>query len=153
MVTRFLQEQNLTWIDVGSLLMGFLDFYGNTFDPRIHGITVTNNGQYFRRPHYQQVESQQNDAEHRSDLSRRKILNDKSVFTTTAQSTFGFDPLYVEDPISPGNNVGRNSFRINQVQRALSDAHHALVASLEWDLNCGSDSQERYPLLKSLINL
>lgn len=152
MVTRYLQEQNLAWVDVGSLLMGFLDFYGNIFDPRIHGISVTNNGQYFLRPHHQQGESQ-HDATQRNELSRSKSFHDKNVSSTAIiPSSFGFDPLYVEDPISLGNNVGRNSFRINQIQRALSDAHRALVASLEWDMNCGSEPQERYPLLKCLTN-
>jgi hypothetical protein len=133
--------------------MGFLDFYGNIFDPRIHGVSVTNNGQYFLRPHYQQVDSQQHDATQRNELSRSKSFHDKIVSSTaTLPSSFGFDPLYVEDPISQGNNVGRNSFRINQVQRALSDAHRALVASLEWDMNCGSEPQGRYPLLKCIIN-
>jgi hypothetical protein len=39
-----------------------------------------------------------------------------------------------------GNNVGRNAFRIFQVQRAFSDAHCALLAALEWDEE-GSDLQ------------
>ena len=41
---------------------------------------------------------------------------------------FTFDPLFVEDPLYSGNNVGRNAFRIFSVQRAFSDAHRALVA-------------------------
>lgn len=65
-----------------------------------------------------------------------------------------FDPLWVEDPISEGNNVGRNAFRYPQVQRAFSDAHRALVASLEWDMHStGETLQENneYPLLKCLL--
>ena len=63
-----------------------------------------------------------------------------------------FDPMWVEDPLNPGNNVGRNAFRIFQVQRAFSDAHRALVASLEWDNSMhefGNDGE--YPLLKCLL--
>jgi len=63
-----------------------------------------------------------------------------------------FDPIWVEDPLNPGNNVGRNAFRIFQVQRAFSDAHRALVASLEWDNSMhefGNDGE--YPLLKCLL--
>jgi Cid1 family poly A polymerase len=72
MVARFLQEQS-PGADVGSLLMGFLDFYGNhvslallfphfqsivlhivvalQFDPRSTGISVRKR-QYFVRPNY-----------------------------------------------------------------------------------------------------
>jgi hypothetical protein len=63
-----------------------------------------------------------------------------------------------------GNNVGRNAFRIFQVQRAFSDAHCALLAALEWDED-GSDLQAAassdvlpgntldslFPLLKCLL--
>jgi hypothetical protein len=68
---------------------------------------------------------------------------------------YTFDPLFVEDPLSMGNNVGRNAFRIFQVQRAFSDAHRALLASLEWDNYSTHDSNEDtgdyYPLLKCLL--
>eukprot|EP00979_Chaetoceros_neogracilis_P003109 scaffold530_cov223-Chaetoceros_neogracile.AAC.2 len=152
MLTRYLQEQtSASWVDAGSLLMGCLDFYGNGFDPRMVGITVTNAGQYFRRPHYQQISTYQQGS-FNDEVSRSRSFQDHdSVTMSNNPSTFGFDPLYVEDPISIGNNVGRNSFRINQVQRAFSDTHRALVASLEWDMN-GSDLHEtKYPLLKSLL--
>ena len=73
---------------------------------------------------------------------------------------YTFDPLWVEDPLSESNNVGRNAFRFLQVQRAFSDAHRALVAALEWDVqsSCGelasdgvNGTAEYYPLLKSLL--
>ena len=75
------------------------------------------------------------------------------------QSTFDhgmpytFDPLFVEDPLSETNNVGRNAFRIFQVQRAFSDAHRALVAALEWDMQSDGELQDsnEYPLLKCLL--
>jgi hypothetical protein len=51
MVARYLQEQQTSWGDCGSLLMGFLDFYGNCFDPRTTGISVRHR-QYFPRPNY-----------------------------------------------------------------------------------------------------
>jgi hypothetical protein len=66
---------------------------------------------------------------------------------------YTFDPLFVEDPLSSGNNVGRNAFRIVQVQRAFSDAHRALVAALEWDMHSLGDLQDTndFPLLKCLL--
>jgi len=67
--------------------------------------------------------------------------------------SYTLDPLLVEDPLSEGNNVGRNAFRIFQVQRAFSDAHRALVAALEWDMQSAGDLQDggEYPLLKCLL--
>ncbi|KAL3779984.1 hypothetical protein HJC23_007083 [Cyclotella cryptica] len=65
---------------------------------------------------------------------------------------YTFDPIWVEDPLNPGNNVGRNAFRIFQVQRAFSDAHRALVAALEWDINSMHEGDDgEYPLLKCLL--
>lgn len=67
---------------------------------------------------------------------------------------YTFDPLWVEDPLSDGNNVGRNAFRFLQVQRAFSDAHRALVAALEWDMHSAGELQDNneYPLLKCLLH-
>jgi hypothetical protein len=63
------------------------------------------------------------------------------------------DPLWVEDPLNASNNVGRNAFRIFSVLRAFSDAHRALVASLEWDMQSAGECHDegRYPLLKFLL--
>lgn len=63
---------------------------------------------------------------------------------------YTFDPLFVEDPLSSVNNVGRNAFRIIQVQRAFSDAHRALVAALEWDIHSNGDAND-FSLLKCLL--
>ena len=40
-----------------------------------------------------------------------------------ATAKFWFDPLYVEDPLEPSNNVGRNCFRIYAIQQELYKAH------------------------------
>ena len=37
-----------------------------------------------------------------------------------------FDPLWIEDPLSPENNVGRNCFRIRQIQRMFAEAFDSL---------------------------
>jgi DNA polymerase sigma len=34
----------------------------------------------------------------------------------------GIDPLYIEDPFQPTNNIGRNCFRVVQIQKAFADA-------------------------------
>jgi len=255
MLSRYLQEQAIgSWTDCGSLLMGFLDFYGNNFDARQTGISVRNR-QYFSRPYYsyqtQQFEQPIWNAPHLSpsasemaggdefpDLSRRHSFADSALrnasgvgggvsgvsstvsgmgvppalgsatsamkkspkmhaskkppriqtrrssshhslhadypLDTHAQKRsdqlvvpqqdvppsapisrpYTFDPLMMEDPLNPANNIGRNTFRIFQVLRAFSDAHRALVASLEWDMNSITEvnGDNDYPLLKSLLH-
>jgi len=206
MTARYLQEQ-ASAADVGSLLMGFLDFYGNHFDPRTTAISVRQR-MFFTRPRtsrppmfppYQAGVVPVNPATvnpgavaffRRNSFSDRKSA-DYSVGRTptasrsTSATTFHpptyhppptsftdphglsggeqnafdhgmpytFDPLFVEDPLSEGNNVGRNAFRIFQVQRAFSDAHRALVAALEWDMHSTGESQDanEFPLLKCLL--
>jgi hypothetical protein len=203
MVARYLQDQPSNIGDCGSLLMGFLDFFGNCFDPRTTGVSVRRK-QYFARPNYavasahhqasgqplwtpphqQHVASPpQVIAGHpgHPDFLRRNSFNDNTNpdavrrpprFQPVAPvphryvhhsiprpnneqriRPFTFDPLFVEDPLAVGNNVGRNAFRVNQVQRAFSDAHRALVASLEWDINSTGELNDGgdYPLLKCLL--
>ena len=173
MVARYCQEQAPSWNDCGSLLMGLLDFYGNFFDARTTGISVRTRQYFFRsqevfHPPQNISEAQGWDNPHQTqfpDLTKRNSFSSKphrfqhgmhrqfSFQNTQTNIKSGkFDPIWVEDPLNPGNNVGRNAFRIFQVQRAFSDAHRAMVASLEWDTNSefGDDDGE-YPLLKCLL--
>ena len=274
MVTKYLQEQPTSWGDCGSLLMGFLDFYGNSFDPRATGISVSRR-EYFSRsfPRQaawnmggQQRQQQQQQQQQRlvpkqtspttvpkrPDFLRRHSFSEKGFVDGKGQSgnattgmpvsstktpTIGhggdnnrltnengvgvgahhatqqteqpqpqphqkplnlrshlrptaafhptghhrnmrrfdemagaipvvpfengdrpytFDPLFVEDPLSVGNNVGRNAFRIFQVQRAFSDAHRTLIASLEWEQHGSTPDMNGqnvdYPLLQCLLH-
>ena len=229
MLTRYLQEQSTSWSDCGALLMGFLDFYGNSFDPRATGLSVRRR-QYFARaifarkyPPEQPMWNANHQQHHvpapsqptidmRPDFLRRHSFSDREFAdanvagdaSRSVHANFGgangidasrsvhtmrppryqapyrnsacyppqagqghinaaahasarpytFDPLFVEDPLSMGNNVGRNAFRIFQVQRAFSDAHRALLASLEWDSYSAADLNDNscdYPLLKCLL--
>ena len=167
LVTRYLQEQqHVHWFDCGSLLMGFLDFYGNSFDPRSTGVSVKNRC-YFPRHIVQQQSESGNAAKitHHppsnlkfdSNLTRRHSFHDHDTIVVTesagpytrysqqrqkhspitvlgnpsltdnnlkiqsashkaAVKPYTFDPLFVEDPLSSSNNVGRNAFRIFQVR-------------------------------------
>ncbi|KAL3924577.1 MAG: hypothetical protein SGILL_000962 [Bacillariaceae sp.] len=220
MVARYLQEQPPSSGDSGSLLMGFLDFYGNCFDARATGISVSRR-QYFARSnnfvfngyqdatpppmwnnsshshqHQQRVVVNMPTASMRKDFRRHNSFSETGSMdgnklrhhrfpptpssgastgpsgahlyglpTAASRQTqhvdlsstvgqvrpFTFDPLFVEDPLSPSNNVGRNAFRINQVQRAFSDAHRALTASLDWDFHSSPEGGGDYPLLKSML--
>jgi hypothetical protein len=191
MVTRYLQEQPSSWGDCGSLLMGFLDFYGNSFDPRATGISVSRRLYFARRAPpmthavYQPpiipppVPPPQPLPVGRPDHLRRHSFTEKGNMDpnwnrpprylppsaprfpaptfpenpeVASRKSYTFDPLWVEDPLSAGNNVGRNAFRIFQVQRAFSDAHRALVANLEWENACTVHNEVvDYPLLKCLL--
>ena len=242
MLSRYLQEQTIgSWTDCGSLLIGFLDFWGNNFDPRQTGLSVRNR-QFFSRPYYSQTpqhfEPQQMwnappaavpqmgaEGDGFPDLSRRhsfaeivpknvitaksgtvvpgssatiksptkhnptkppriqtkrssshlslhneypvtsahppkrlepsprthqaQVLPPSPTIPPASAPVYTFDPLMCEDPLNPTNNIGRNTFRIFQVLRAFSDAHRALVASLEWDMNL--NDEDDFPLLKSLL--
>ncbi|KAM3573175.1 hypothetical protein VYU27_004849 [Nannochloropsis oceanica] len=153
MVARYLQEQSNA-MDTGSLLLGFLDFYSNHFDPRTMGVS-TNHRCYFSRGAQQQQHQQQHQhhPQHMPSLGphRRVSLGgggdlempeyyiqqqeepqqqqqqqNRPVGAPFLENPYKFDPLYLEDPICPSNNIGRNCFRIFQIQRAWNDAWQAL---------------------------
>ncbi|GMF13860.1 unnamed protein product [Phytophthora lilii] len=178
--------------DFGLMLMGFLDFYGNRFDPRTTGISVASRCFLNREstfmggmsdphqvPHQYQQQyaaddaavddrtSQYGYAQHwqvppqphgqslspnaeaaqglrrygyRSslDLPASRALDGMGAATglldyqQLQQQTYDphkFDPVFIEDPLCPSNNVGRNCFRIMQIRRAFSAAHLALLAA------------------------
>ncbi|GMF36449.1 unnamed protein product [Phytophthora fragariaefolia] len=180
--------------DFGLMLMGFLDFYGNRFDPRTTGISVASRcflnrestfmaglGDMHQVPHQYQQQyaaddaavddrtSQYGYAQHwqvpmqphgqslspnaeaasaqglrrygyRSslDLPASRALDGMGAATglldypQLQQQTYDphkFDPVFIEDPLCPSNNVGRNCFRIMQIRRAFSAAHLALLSA------------------------
>nr|BAD45445.1 nucleotidyltransferase-like [Oryza sativa Japonica Group] len=43
---------------------------------------------------------------------------------------FGIDPIHIDDPLCPANNVGRNCFRIHQCIKAFADAFTVLENEL-----------------------
>ena len=132
MVTRYCQEQHMSsWLDPGSLLIGFLDFFGNHFDPRNTGISVKQR-KYFARP--LDMSHVTRSALPQTYSRRRSINNDASTgfndLNAANSSTqfcrpFTFDPLYVEDPLHPSNNVGRNAFRIFQIKVSNHNTFHS----------------------------
>lgn len=120
MVARFLQEQHCE-LDMGAVLLGALNFYGDHFDPRTTGISVARRCYFGRQYSMLTAGSKAPDyfasldrrhtstgEEHRSDGARHQDAAGLTV-------PFQFDPLFIEDPLTPGNNVGRNCFRVFQV--------------------------------------
>ncbi|KAK6920321.1 polymerase, nucleotidyl transferase domain [Dillenia turbinata] len=83
LITRFLQHEHHLGRPInqnfGSLLMDFLYFFGNVFDPRQMRISIRGSGAYIDR-----------------------------------ERGYSIDPIYIDDPLFPANNVGRNCFRIHQ---------------------------------------
>lgn len=61
---------------------------------------------------------------------------------------FWFDPLYIEDPLRPSNNVGRNCFRIYAIQQEFSKARQLC---LRQDLDTESLARHEYPILSRLL--
>uniref|UniRef100_K3WZD1 PAP-associated domain-containing protein n=1 Tax=Globisporangium ultimum (strain ATCC 200006 / CBS 805.95 / DAOM BR144) TaxID=431595 RepID=K3WZD1_GLOUD len=155
--------------DFGMMLMGFLDFYGNRFDPRTTGISVAsrcflNRENMFlsasARDHHQyaaddavlddrnahlhsghwQMPQQSPVNQHSGNLlsspGSRRYGNRSSMdwpqathMADVTHDPHKFDPVFIEDPLRPSNNVGRNLFRIMQIRRAFSAAYSTLMAA------------------------
>ena len=198
---RFLQEQHSPSTDVGALLLGLLNFFGDHLDPRITGISVARRC-YFSRSAGVVVGSNSGGVlgsqsttvrsenplhaggtgQSTVDQRRHSVggphhhVGVRSGHGVGAADTMGmmagaafgsgaplghhtntghitsyvpykFDPLFVEDPLAPGNNVGRNCFRIYQVQRLFSETHSLLVSEIR---RMEEDGNPR-PLLEVLV--
>ncbi|XP_044438231.1 uncharacterized protein [Triticum aestivum] len=99
LITRFLQHEHHLGRPInqnlGSLLMDFLYFFGNVFDPRHMRISIQGSGIYLNR-----------------------------------ERGHSIDPIHIDDPLCPANNVGRNCFRIHQCIKAFADAFAVLENEL-----------------------
>lgn len=139
---RFLQEQPLlTPMDIGGVLLGLLNFYGNHLQPAVTGISVARR-MYFSRndllptPHQlsaggNPTTSSSNNSlppiSHNITVSGVAAMNRRHSYNHNQHPSFDspsssfkpykFDPLFIEDPLAFENNVGRNCFRIHQVQK------------------------------------
>ncbi|CAL8100292.1 unnamed protein product [Calicophoron daubneyi] len=107
MVVRFLQQTippNLApdRVNLGTLLLEFFELYGRLFNYLNTAIRVTNGGQYVRKEVVQQ------NMEH------------------------GLRPsiLCIEDPLCPGNDVGRRSYCALQVKQAFEYAYVVLSSAV-----------------------
>ncbi|KAF3324772.1 Non-canonical poly(A) RNA polymerase PAPD5 [Carex littledalei] len=100
LITRFLQHEHHLGQPIkqnlGSLLMDFLYFFGNVFDPRQMRISIRGSGLYMNR-----------------------------------ERGLSIDPIHIDDPLYPANNVGRNCFRIHQCIKAFADAFSLLESEIE----------------------
>lgn len=111
MVIAFLQYSPAN--TAAAALVGFLDFYGHRFDPQLYGVSVARSA-FLPRKSPMSWPPQQAELVERGFLARNA--------GDTGEEAHRFDPLLVEDPVNPTNNVGRNCFRIRQIQRSLARA-------------------------------
>ncbi|CAK8999861.1 3-beta-glucosidase) (Laminarinase) (SacteLam55A) [Durusdinium trenchii] len=109
MVIAFLQYSPAN--TAAAALVGFLNFYGHRFDPQLYGVSVARSA-FLPRKSPTSWPPQQ------AELVERGFLSNPG----DNEEAHRFDPLLVEDPVNPTNNVGRNCFRIRQIQRSLARA-------------------------------
>jgi DNA polymerase sigma len=153
---RFLQEQPiLTPLDLGGTLLGLLNFYGNHLQPAVTGISVARRTYFSRNdlgpslmpppsprtglPHnIASVPSNGSGSNTGVASNRRHSYNttphphppslvDPSSSFASSFKPYKFDPLFIEDPLAFENNVGRNCFRVHQVQKLWSETHSELL--------------------------
>ncbi|XP_044961799.1 uncharacterized protein LOC123412906 isoform X1 [Hordeum vulgare subsp. vulgare] len=120
LITRFLQHEHHLGRPInqnlGSLLMDFLYFFGNVFDPRHMRISIQGSGIYLNR-----------------------------------ERGHSIDPIHIDDPLCPANNVGRNCFRIHQCIKAFADAFAVLENELlQFTAECNMPASS-FSLLKKII--
>lgn len=153
---RFLQEQpSLSPLDVGGALLGLLNFYGNHLQPAVTGISVARR-MYFSRSDLAPIitNSARTPLAHNipvaagvASLHRRHSFTPQNHSPHTVDSfsssfkPYKFDPLFIEDPLAYENNVGRNCFRIHQVQKLWSETHAELLQRI-FAIERGKTSKE-----------
>ncbi|GBG27748.1 Hypothetical Protein FCC1311_039712 [Hondaea fermentalgiana] len=125
---------------LGHLLLGFLNFYGRHFDAAAMGVSLAKG--IFPRKSENYFTSASSDTESLPGRTSSFHLRERLGAPTSSQtrssvqadaSSFDshrFDPVFIDDPLSPGNNVGRNCFRIASIQRAFMDASDVLRRAL-----------------------
>lgn len=139
--------------DAGSLLLGFLDFYGQHFNPRTTGLSLTRPHCFFSReqqaaalpsaapplgppsgpPAFYPSSSSCSVSSSTSHADPASTYHHRPASSPSGPSlhlSYRFDPLCIEDPIAPCNNVGRNCFRIAQIKRAFTEAWQTLHVCL-----------------------
>lgn len=136
LTARFLQEQpSLPNVpaDIGASLLGMLDFYGNHFQPSVTGISVLNMCYFSRNDNNEVMNAipySRSASIRRHSLRHDNDHHPSATLPNDSYRPYKFDPLFIEDPLDKGNNVGRNCFRIQQVQRVFSEAHKSLLSSI-----------------------
>merc|ERR1712187_748089 len=110
-------------------LIGCLNFYGRHFDPQMYGVSVARGAFLHRKSPTTWPPVQAKYVERGFCPGTGEFASLSRKLSLTGEGAHRFDPLWVEDPLNPTNNVGRNCFRIRQIQRSLARAADALATN------------------------
>jgi len=101
---------------IESALLGFLSFYGRQFDPRVHGVSVLR-AQFVLRDGTGWIHP----------LPEFLAKGWGHLRCSPTSEAHKFDPMFIEDPLDPTNNVARNCFRFRQIQKVFDKALESLM--------------------------
>jgi DNA polymerase sigma len=135
---------DLTENNLGYLLIRFFKFYGDLqlFDPNRTAVSLVNgfcdrvksiqgtDGAASRATNASNFNNNSNNPNPASRVTpqtmqrhqRQRLGTSATLNASTSFSSAAFDPICIEDPMLEGNNVGRNCFRFNAIQREWRDA-------------------------------
>ncbi|XP_042458126.1 uncharacterized protein LOC122042197 isoform X1 [Zingiber officinale] len=86
------------------------------------------------------------------DPRQMRVLIQGSGIYLNRERGLSIDPLHIDDPLYPTNNVGRNCFRIHQCIKAFADAYSLLENELQYFSGNGcSESTGKFRLLQKII--
>ena len=111
--------------NLGSLLVGYFDFYGNTLNVTDVGIRLREEGGFFRK------------AQRGWDSDERPFL------------------LSIENPENPALDCGKNSHNMPTIRKAFSHAHKALAAAVVVDVVEAGNAAASHlqPILASILHV
>eukprot|EP00928_Gymnodinium_smaydae_P030160 TRINITY_DN22490_c0_g2_i1.p1 TRINITY_DN22490_c0_g2~~TRINITY_DN22490_c0_g2_i1.p1 ORF type:complete len:1116 (+),score=185.70 TRINITY_DN22490_c0_g2_i1:422-3349(+) len=127
MVVAFLQRHPQT--SASAALVGFLDFYGSRYDPQTLGVSVARCAFLDRKSPSTWPPVQAEYVERGFSPGAGEFASLPRKLSLTGEEAHRFDPLWIEDPLNPTNNVGRNCFRLRQIQRAMARAAETLTTA------------------------
>jgi non-canonical poly(A) RNA polymerase PAPD5/7 len=103
MTARFLQEQSTkVSTDIGALLIGMLDFYGNHLQPAVMGISVASMCYFSRKDNSEVLNAipYSRSVMYRRHALRQDTSSSVSKLSNESYMPYKFDPLFIEDPVS-----------------------------------------------------
>ena len=112
-------------VDLGTMLIEFLEFYGRTLDTKNVGISVRGQGSLYRKVD-------------RGFLGRRPGRAEL---------------LSMENPESPSVDIGANSYAYRRVARAISNSYEMLTAKLSSNLMSRPSETQQQSLLSLIIDV
>ncbi|XP_038971597.1 terminal nucleotidyltransferase 4B-like [Phoenix dactylifera] len=123
-------------LNLGSLLMDFLYFFGLVGESNV-SLNIIFCFDDFRNVF---------------DPRQMRISIQGSGVYMNRERGLSIDPIHIDDPLCPANNVGRNCFRIHQCIKAFADAYSVLENEIsQFSGNCAPTSMGTFRLLPKNI--